>query len=30
MEIKNKYKKIFIKSLDINQKKFNENIKYKK
>lgn len=28
MEIKNKYKKIFIKSLDINQKKFNENIKY--
>ena len=28
MEIKDKYKKIFIKSLDIDQKKFNDNIKY--
>ena len=28
MEIKDKNKKIFIKSLDIDQKKFNDNIKY--
>ncbi len=28
MEFRDKYKKIFIKSLDINSKKFNDNIKY--
>lgn len=28
MEFRDKYKKIFIKSLNINSKKFNDNIKY--